>query len=85
MRYAVKIMFKEDLEADILAMVNEEVSILAMLDHSNIVKYIESYEDSTNLFIVMEYLEDAIELQKIINTKQTEMDADPALKYESLF
>lgn len=85
MRYAVKIMFKEDLNPDILQLVNEEVSILAMLDHSNIVKYIESYEDDTNLFIVMEYLEDATELQKLINQKQEEMDKDPARKAESLF
>ena len=60
-------MFKEDLNPDIIALVYEEVAILAMLDHSNIVKYIESYEDDTNLFIVMEYLEEATELQKLIN------------------
>ena len=39
-----------------MSMVSEEVTILAMLDHPNIVKYIESYEDEHNLFIVMEYL-----------------------------
>lgn len=66
MRYAVKIMFKEDLNPDILALVNEEVHILAMLDHPNIVKYKESYEDDLTMFIVMEYLEESTELQKLI-------------------
>ena len=62
MKYAVKIMFKEDIDSEIMTMVSEEVTILAMLDHPNIVKYIESYEDDANLFIVMEYLEEATEL-----------------------
>lgn len=42
-KYAVKIMFKKDINPEILQLVNEEVQILAMLDHPNIVKYIESY------------------------------------------
>ena len=50
------------MNAEILQLVNEEVQILAMLDHPNIVKYIESYQDSQNLYIVMEYLEEAEEL-----------------------
>ena len=70
MRYAVKIMFKEDLNPDILALVNEEVHILAMLDHPNIVKYMESYEDDQNMFVVMEYLEGSTELQKLIREQE---------------
>lgn len=68
-------MFKEDLNPDILALVNEEVHILAMLDHPNIVKYKESYEDDQNMFIVMEYLEESTELQKLIK-KQEELMKD---------
>ena len=70
MKYAVKIMFKEDLSPDVLELVNEEVAILAMLDHPNIVKYQESYEDEQNLYIVMEVLEEANELQKVINDQK---------------
>jgi len=70
MKYAVKIMFKEDLSPDVLELVNEEVAILAMLDHPNIVKYQESYEDEKNLYIVMEVLEEANELQKVINDQK---------------
>ena len=62
-------MFKEDMDQEIMQKVNEEVNILAMLDHPNVVKYKESYEDDANLFIVMEYLEEATELQKIIDKK----------------
>ena len=78
-------MFKEDMEEDLLQMVNEEVKILAMLDHPNIVKYIESFEDDTNLFIVMEFLEEATELQKLIDEKLKEKEADPAKACQSVF
>lgn len=67
MRYAVKIMFKEELTYEDIELVNEEVTILAMLDHPNVVRYIESYEDETNLFIVMEFLEESIDLQQMID------------------
>lgn len=50
------------MDSEIVTIMSEEVTILAMLDHPNIVKYIESYEDEENLFIVMEYLEEATEL-----------------------
>lgn len=35
--------------------INSEVNILNELDHPNIVKYYEVYEDKKSLYIVMEY------------------------------
>ena len=55
-------MFKQDLDPEIVQNVGAEVENLAMLDHPYIVKYIESFEDETNLYIVMEYLEHSSEL-----------------------
>ena len=55
-------MFKEELSHEDIEILNEEVAILARLDHQNIVRYIESYEDEVNLFIVMEYLEESNDL-----------------------
>ena len=54
--YAVKIMIKETLDPNVLALAREETAILAMLDHPNIVKYVESYEDYRYMYIVMEYI-----------------------------
>ena len=55
-------MIKETLDPLVLTMAREEVAILAMFDHPNIVKYVESYEDNRYMYIVMEYLERATEL-----------------------
>ena len=53
----MKIMFKGDIDPGILALINEETEILARLDSPHIVKFIESFEDQHNLYIVMEYLD----------------------------
>ena len=37
--------------------IHDEIEILAKLEHSNIIKYFESYEDKYNVFIVTEYLQ----------------------------
>ena len=44
-KYAVKIMLKASLPPDCLVGLREEISILSMLDHTNIITYVESYED----------------------------------------
>ena len=43
------------------------IAILALLDHPNIIKYYESYEDNRYLYIVMELIEEATELQDVID------------------
>ena len=45
-----------------LALLREEMSILSMLDHPNIITYVESYEDQRYMYIVMECLNDCNEL-----------------------
>ena len=45
-----------------LDLVREEIAVLSVLDHPNIVKYVESYEDKRYMYIVMEYVEDATDL-----------------------
>lgn len=57
-RVAIKVLNKERLakEADItLEEILEEFNILKQLDHPNIVKYYETYDDPRHLYLVMEY------------------------------
>lgn len=37
-----------------------------MLDHTNIITYVESYEDKRYMYIVMEYFKQSSELKTII-------------------
>ena len=56
-KYAVKIVIKSHIDPVALRVARQEVAILALFDHPNIVKYVESYEDNRYMYIVMEYLE----------------------------
>ena len=54
-KVAIKVMglkkIKDELDA-----IKEEVAILTKLDHPNIVRYYETYEDEKNIYLVMEYI-----------------------------
>jgi len=53
-KVAIKVMNKKKLEQD-LDQLKDEIEILKKLDHPNIIKYYETYENSKYLYIVMEY------------------------------
>ena len=45
-----------------------------MLDHTNIITYVESYEDKRYMYIVMEYFKQASELKTIIENFASKMN-----------
>ena len=51
---AIKVLNKQKL-ADNIEAIKEEVRILTKLDHPNIVKYYETYDDNKYMYLVMEY------------------------------
>ena len=56
LRYAIKTLKKDFLNKHMIDSIEREVDILRSLDHPNIVKYFETYEDECYLHIVMEYI-----------------------------
>eukprot|EP00357_Protocruzia_adherens_P012671 CAMPEP_0114998236 /NCGR_PEP_ID=MMETSP0216-20121206/15378_1 /TAXON_ID=223996 /ORGANISM="Protocruzia adherens, Strain Boccale" /LENGTH=473 /DNA_ID=CAMNT_0002362777 /DNA_START=37 /DNA_END=1458 /DNA_ORIENTATION=+ len=69
--YAIKMLCKCDIK-DSLQFVKNEVDILRNLDHPNIVKFFEVYEDSRYLYIVMEYIKGEELLERIIKDHSME-------------
>lgn len=51
---AVKVVNKHKLR-DAIDQIKEEITILSKVDHPNIVKYYETYDDPKYMYIVMEY------------------------------
>lgn len=51
---AIKVLNKAKL-SNHLESIKEEVKILTHLDHPNIVKYYETYDDNKYIYLVMEY------------------------------
>lgn len=52
---AIKVLNKKNMTEKDIEELGSEVQILNTLDHPNIVKYYEVYEDKKSLFLVMEY------------------------------
>ena len=52
---AIKVLDKQKLK-DEIDCIFEEVAILNKLDHPNIVKYFETYDDTKYIYLVMEYI-----------------------------
>jgi calcium-dependent protein kinase len=52
---AVKLFNKAKLKKEQVARIREEVKILTTLDHPNIVKYYQTYEDTKYMYLVMEF------------------------------
>ena len=61
---AIKVLNKKKLK-DYLDVIQEEVDILAKLDHPNIVKYYETYVDEKYMYLVMEYIDGGELIEKI--------------------
>lgn len=84
MKYAIKTIKKENLGEQLREQIIEEVKILRELDHPNIVKYYETYEDEYYIHIVMEYLHGE-DLFKVITMKNynhyNEVDAAEIISY----
>ena len=51
-------------------MIINEVAILNTLDHPNIVKYFETYDDERYLYLVMQYIKGIELFDKIIQEKK---------------
>ena len=67
--YAIKIVKKEKVKKSKHADFMNELTILESLDHPNIIKTLEVYEDNTKFYLVMEYLSGEDIFQRILAEK----------------
>lgn len=68
MKVAIKVLDKEQLR-DNLENILAEIATLNTLDHPNIVKYYETYNDEKKIFLVMEYVTGEPLYEKISNAE----------------
>ena len=68
--YAVKSIDKTKLSPKRLLSAMNEIKILSTVDHPNIIKYYETYEDELYMHIVMEYCSGGEVLEQIIEEKR---------------
>ena len=82
---AIKVLDKQKLSENIDCIM-EEVAILNRLDHPNIVKYFETYDDTKYIYLVMEYISGCQLFDKITQQEnQTFGEREAAGYMEKLF
>ena len=69
LKFAIKTLQKDLLQTNIILCLIDEVKILRSVDHPNIVKYFETYEEDCRIHIVTEYIP-GLNLNELINYKQ---------------
>lgn len=83
LKYAIKTMKKNYINLHNLESIVREVSILMQLDHPNIVKYFETFEDEKYIHIVMEFVPGESLFSVLWNNKRkiSESDMNSIIKY----
>jgi serine/threonine protein kinase len=62
---AVKIINKYQINSQIMSQINQEFQILRSLNHSNIVKCLDKFEDQHHIYLILEYVNGIELFQKI--------------------
>ena len=68
-----------------MEMIRSEIQTLSMLDHTNIIKYVESFEDNRYIYIVTEFVESSRDLCDILIKSVDQWDkVSPLLPVEDV-
>ncbi|CDW82534.1 calcium-dependent protein [Stylonychia lemnae] len=84
---AIKAIAKQRLDQDMIKHIRSEMKILNTLDHPNIIKYYEDFENDTHIFLVMELFEGGTlyeKMIKLVDRKKTFSEFDACLIIEKL-
>ena len=82
-KLAIKILDKESIKNKVYIL-EREVMILQKLDHPNIIKFYETYQDNKYLYIVMEYCGGGELLDRIIEKKHLSEEESCAIMFKIL-
>lgn len=78
---AMKIIMKQEVSKEYIQSLLNEIDILKQLDHPNIVRIYEFYQDKVNFYLVTEYIEGGELFDRITKVKCfTELDAARIMK-----
>ena len=81
---AVKVIEKTGMSGDDLEGLENEIKIMQKLDHPNIVKYFETYEDRKFIYLCMEYLDGGDLYDQVIRRRKTLSHREAAECFEKV-
>ena len=74
-------MLDKHLLGEHIVQIVKEVEIMNRMDHPNIVKYFETYDDNKYLYLVMEYIEGEELFDKITSESQRRIREKDVVRY----
>lgn len=84
-KFAIKTLPKSKLSDSNLNDIKEEIKILQTLDHPNIIKYIETFENKKNMYLVMELCEGEELFSKLTKLDEPFTEQEAAIIMRKLF
>ena len=80
-KVAVKIVQKKELNAEDLASLREEITILSSIDHKNIIKLFEFFDEGTEMYLITELVEGGELFDRIVaKSSYSEKEARDVIK-----
>lgn len=81
LKRVIKRIYKNRFTKDLNESIMNEIEILSKIDHTNVIKIIEFFEDDHNIFLITEFLEGGELYDKLIEKNNfSELDASKILK-----
>lgn len=68
--YAVKAIPKKKVDLDLIDQIRQEILILNTLDHPNIIKYFEEWQNEKYFYLVQEYLDGGDLYDKLVENQE---------------
>ena len=84
LKVAIKTISKKKVQ-DQINIIRDEIKILSSLDHANIIKYHETYESPSYIYLVMEYCNGGELFDKLTNNRNEFTDEQAREIMKSLF
>ena len=84
MKIAIKVINKKGMDADDLQNIFNEVEIMQKVDHPNIVKYYETYDDKKYIYLCMELCTGGELFQKVLDSGKPFSEAEAATTFWKL-
>lgn len=83
-KIAIKVIKKSGMSEDDLLGLKREVAIMTQVDHPNIVKYYETYDDKKYIYLCMELCSGGELFQRVVDTNQPMSEKEVSIQMAKL-
>ena len=68
-KYAIKVICKDGRSPVGLGKIRQEINILSAMDHPNVIRFVESFEDDRYMYLVTEFIPRSKDVKQLVKEK----------------